>query len=176
MVQSGLEHCRFSIFRRISATTPAPERARLGAELQQLYAEGKFTEILAPWQRPAQRRGRQLHRRAGKIGCGARSAGLPGGEDAGDEQAKADRRSKASWAGWRATWGPKVEDLTPKTKAAELLRARLRGLFGGAQEEQQEAGQSIRPAGSRARLSGPSSRGRWASWGRCGRGSGRRMS
>jgi uncharacterized protein (UPF0305 family) len=45
VVQSGLEHCLFSIFRRISAATPAPERARLGTELQQLYAESKFTEI-----------------------------------------------------------------------------------------------------------------------------------
>ena len=33
--------------RRISFTTPAPERARLVAELQQLYAEGKHDEILA---------------------------------------------------------------------------------------------------------------------------------
>jgi hypothetical protein len=31
--------------RRISFTTPAPERARLGAELQQLYADGKHAEI-----------------------------------------------------------------------------------------------------------------------------------
>jgi hypothetical protein len=33
--------------RRISFSTPAPERARLGAELQQLYADGKHAEILA---------------------------------------------------------------------------------------------------------------------------------
>ena len=33
--------------RRISFTTPAPERARLVAELQQLYDEGKHNEILA---------------------------------------------------------------------------------------------------------------------------------
>jgi len=33
--------------RRISFTTPAPERARLGAQLQQLYADGKHVEILA---------------------------------------------------------------------------------------------------------------------------------
>ena len=33
--------------RRISFTTPAPERARLAAELQQLYAEGKHDKILA---------------------------------------------------------------------------------------------------------------------------------
>ena len=33
--------------RRISFTTPAEERARLGAELQDLYAQGKHAEILA---------------------------------------------------------------------------------------------------------------------------------
>ena len=33
--------------RRISFVTPAPERARLGAELQELYGVGKFDEILA---------------------------------------------------------------------------------------------------------------------------------
>jgi hypothetical protein len=33
--------------RRISFTTPAPERARLGAEMQQLYANDKHAEILA---------------------------------------------------------------------------------------------------------------------------------
>jgi len=33
--------------RRISFTTPADERARLSADLQQLYAEDKFAEILA---------------------------------------------------------------------------------------------------------------------------------
>ncbi|MGB5101067.1 MAG: hypothetical protein WBN94_10790 [Methanothrix sp.] len=33
------------------------------------------------------------------------SPGLPGREDAGDEPGRSKRRSKASWAGWRATWG-----------------------------------------------------------------------
>jgi len=33
--------------RRISFTTPAPERARLGAELQELYHAEKFDEILS---------------------------------------------------------------------------------------------------------------------------------
>jgi hypothetical protein len=33
--------------RRISFSTPAPERARLVAELVQLYADGKHAEILA---------------------------------------------------------------------------------------------------------------------------------
>jgi hypothetical protein len=31
----------------VDSATPAPERARLGAELQQFYADGKFSEILA---------------------------------------------------------------------------------------------------------------------------------
>jgi hypothetical protein len=31
----------------VNSTTPAPERARLVAELEQLYAEGKHAEILA---------------------------------------------------------------------------------------------------------------------------------
>ena len=32
---------------KFSFSTPAPERARMGAELQQLYADGKFSELLA---------------------------------------------------------------------------------------------------------------------------------
>ena len=40
-------HKHLCPIRRISFTTPAPERARLVAELQQLYAEGKYDEILA---------------------------------------------------------------------------------------------------------------------------------
>jgi hypothetical protein len=36
-----------------SFTTPAPERACLGAELLQLYAEGKHAEIAGPRGRPA---------------------------------------------------------------------------------------------------------------------------
>ena len=33
--------------RNVGFTTPAPERARLGTGLQQLYAEGKHAEIMA---------------------------------------------------------------------------------------------------------------------------------
>jgi len=47
VAQSGLEHCSFSIFYCVSFTTPALKRARLAAELKQLYDEGKFAEILA---------------------------------------------------------------------------------------------------------------------------------
>jgi hypothetical protein len=49
--------------------TRAPAQAR-----QQLYAQGDFAEIGALWQRPAQRRGGQLHRKPGAFGCGARFA------------------------------------------------------------------------------------------------------
>ena len=41
-----------NIIRRISVATPAPERARLGAELQQFYADGKQAEILASQEKP----------------------------------------------------------------------------------------------------------------------------
>jgi len=48
----GSKHYRFLTqymerlpIRRISFTTPAPERARLEAELQQLYAEGKLAPL-----------------------------------------------------------------------------------------------------------------------------------
>ncbi|MDD2835199.1 MAG: hypothetical protein PHY05_03525, partial [Methanothrix sp.] len=42
----GTDIASFPI-RRISFTTPAPERFRLGAELEQLYVDGKQAEILA---------------------------------------------------------------------------------------------------------------------------------
>jgi hypothetical protein len=37
----------FLIIRRISFTTPAPERARVGAEQHELYVAGKFEQILS---------------------------------------------------------------------------------------------------------------------------------
>ena len=37
----------FPIIRRIYFSTPEPERARVGAELQELYMAGKFEDILA---------------------------------------------------------------------------------------------------------------------------------
>ena len=47
-------------------------RARLGADLEQLYADGKNAEILARGGcLHAQRRGRQFHRRAGALRRGA---------------------------------------------------------------------------------------------------------
>ena len=116
MVQDSLEQLPvFDIIPHLLSPPPTPERARLGAELQQLYADGKYAEIRAPGGRlPAQRRGWQLHRKPGKIGCGARSPGLPGGEDAGDEPGRSKRRSRASWAGWRATSGPKWRTSRPR--------------------------------------------------------------
>jgi len=48
--------------------------------------------------------------------CRARLAGQPGGEYAGDEQAKASQEIRA-FLGWPEGYvGAKVDDLTPKTK------------------------------------------------------------
>jgi len=105
VVQSGLEHCLFSIFRRISAATPAPERARLGTELQQLYAESKFTEIgpLVDACLPKDEAGNFIASQE-RSDVVHDSPGLPGAKNAGDEPGRSKRRSRASWAGWRATW------------------------------------------------------------------------
>ena len=95
-----------------------------------------------------QRRSRQFHRRSGEVGCGARPAGFPGGEDAGDEQAKASQEIKG-FLGWVGFIGAKVDDLTHKTKLTGLLRARLRWLSGCAQEEPEEADHRSCPPGAR---------------------------
>ena len=112
MVQSGLEHCRFSIFRSTSFSTPALKRARRSP--------------------PAALRRGQIRRDPGPGGC------LPK-DEAGSfiaDQEKSDvvhdllaflaermlemNKPKATGdpgtPGVRATWGVKVEDLTPKTE------------------------------------------------------------
>jgi len=64
--------------------------------------------------------------------------------------------------GWLEGYlGAKAEDLTPQDQTAELLRARLRGADGGAQEERRSL--SSNPLSeSPEKTSKPSSRGRWA--------------
>jgi len=71
-----------------SFTTTAPERARPGPPAA--LHRGQIHGDPDPGGRlPAQGRGRQFHRKPGEIGCRARSARLPGGKNAGDEQAEA---------------------------------------------------------------------------------------
>ena len=117
--------------RRISFTTPAPERARLGAELEQLYAEGKHAEILALVEAclPKDAAGNFIAE-PGKIGCGARPAGLPGGENAGDEQAEAegDQGLPGLAGGLRGGkgGGPHTQDQSCKATTSTITRASWR--------------------------------------------------
>ena len=84
--------------RRISFITPAPECARLGTQMQQLYADDKHADILAQVE-----------------------ACLPK-DEAGNfiaEQEKLDvvQQEIKGFLGWLESYlGAKVEDLTPKTK------------------------------------------------------------
>jgi len=102
--------------RRISFTTPAPERARLGAQLQQLYAEGKHAEIQA-----------QVEACLPKDEAGNFIAELEKSDVVHDllaflaermlEMNKQKQTEVKGFLGWLESYlGAKVEDLTPKTK------------------------------------------------------------
>ena len=102
--------------RRISFTTPAPERARLGAELQQLYAGGKHADILA-----------QEDACLPKDGAGNFIAKQERSDVVHDllaflaermlEMNKQKQQEIKGLLGWLEGYlGAKVEDLTPKTK------------------------------------------------------------
>jgi type I restriction-modification system DNA methylase subunit len=102
--------------RRISFTTPAPERARLGTELQQLYAGGKFTEILA-----------LVEACLPKDGAGNFIADQEKSDVVHDllaflaermlEMNKQKQQEIRGFIGWLEGYlGAKVEDLTPKTR------------------------------------------------------------
>jgi len=102
--------------RRISFTTPAPERARLGAELQQLYADGKHAEILA-----------QVETCLPKDEAGNFIAEQEKSDVVHDllaflaekmlEMNKQKQTEVKGFLGWLESYlGAKVEDLTPKTK------------------------------------------------------------
>ena len=134
--------------RRISFTTPAPERARLGAELQQLYAEGKHAEILA-----------QVEACLPKDEAGNFIAEQEKSDVVHDllaflaermlEMNKQKQQEIKGFLGWLEGYlGAKVEDLTPKTKLQSYYEHDYRGFPGGAQEEQEEAGDRSRPPGA----------------------------
>ena len=102
--------------RRISFTTPAPERARMGAELQQLYLDGKFSEILA-----------QVDVCLPKDAAGNFIAKEERSDVVHDllaflaermlEMNKQKQQEIKGFLGWLEGYvGVKVEDLTPKTK------------------------------------------------------------
>jgi hypothetical protein len=102
--------------RRISFTTPAPERARLGAQMQQLYADGKHTEILT-----------QVEACLPKDEAGNFIAEQEKSDVVHDllaflaermlEMNKQKQQEIKGFLGWLEGFvGAKVEDLTPKTK------------------------------------------------------------
>jgi len=102
--------------RRISFTTPAPERARLGAELQEQYGAGKFDEILA-----------QVDANLPKDAAGNFIPDQEKSDVVHDllaflaermlEMNKQKQQEIKGFQGWLEGYlGAKVEDLTPKTK------------------------------------------------------------
>jgi hypothetical protein len=101
---------------KFTLATPAPERARLGAELQQLYADGKFTEILA-----------QVDACLPKDEAGNSIASQERSDVVHDllaflaermlEMNEQKQTEVKGFLGWLESYlGAKVEDLTPKTK------------------------------------------------------------
>jgi len=78
---------------------------------------------------PAQGRSGQFHRKPGTVRCGARSSGLPGRKNAGDEPGRSKRRSRASWAGWRASSGPKRRTSRPKQSCRNTTSTIMRAFW-----------------------------------------------
>jgi hypothetical protein len=100
----------------VDSTTPAPERARLGAELQQLYADGKHADILS-----------QVDACLPKDEAGNFIADQEKSDVVHDllaflaermlEMNKQKQQEIRGFLGWLEGYvGAKVEDLTPKTK------------------------------------------------------------
>ncbi|MDD4448574.1 MAG: N-6 DNA methylase, partial [Methanothrix sp.] len=113
----------------ISFTTPAPERARLVAELEQLYADGKFTEILA-----------QVEACLPKDEAGNFIADQEKSDVVHDllsflaermlEMNKEKQNEIKGFLGWLEGYvGAKVEDLTPKTKLQSYYEHDYEGLM-----------------------------------------------
>ena len=101
---------------KFTLATPAPERARLGTELQQLYAEDKFAEILA-----------QVEACLPKDEAGNFIAGRERSDVVHDllaflgermlEMNKQKQQEIKGFLGWLESYlGSRVEALTPKTK------------------------------------------------------------
>ncbi|MCX6672518.1 MAG: Eco57I restriction-modification methylase domain-containing protein, partial [Methanothrix sp.] len=102
--------------RRISFTTPAPERARLGTELQQLYADGKFSEILAQVDAclPKDEAGNFITEQEKSDVVHDLLAFLA---ERMLDMNKQKQTEVKGFLGWLESYlGAKVEDLTPKTK------------------------------------------------------------
>ena len=113
-----------------------PERARLGAELQELYGANKFEEILA-----------QIDFCLPKDAAGNFIPDQEKSDVVHDlraflaermlEMNKQKQQEIKGFLGWLESFiGTRVEDLTPKTRASELLRARFRCVPGFSKKEE----------------------------------------
>ncbi|MCK9565523.1 MAG: Eco57I restriction-modification methylase domain-containing protein, partial [Methanothrix sp.] len=101
---------------KFTFTTPAPERARLGTELQQLYADGKFTEIgpLVDACLPKDETGNFISDQEKSDVVHDLLAFLA---ERMLEMNKEKQKEIKGFLGWLEGYlGAKVEDLTPKTK------------------------------------------------------------
>ena len=156
-------------------STPAPERARLSTELQQLYAEGKFAEIIAQTEAclpkdPASNFIAEQERSDVEHDLLAFLA------ERMLEMNKQKQQEIKGFLGWLEGFvGAKVEDFTPKTKLQSYYEHDYEG-FLAVLKKNKKSWPSILLAGSPRRHYAPSSRDRWANWGPCGSRSGRRMS
>jgi hypothetical protein len=153
---------------------PAPERARPGAELQELQVAGKFDELL-PASVPA---------------CPKMLRHFITEQEKSDvvhdllafmaervlEMNKQKQQEIKGFLGWLEGYvGAKVEDLTPKTKLQGYYEHDYEDFLAVLRKNKKLL--AIDPAaGSRARRFGPSTRALWASCCLCGSGSRRRMS
>jgi len=102
--------------RCISFTTPAPERTRLGTELQQLYAEGKHADILGQVEAclPKDEAGNFISEQEKSDVVHDLLAFLAEKMLAMNKQKQTEIKG---FLGWLESYlGAKVEDLTPKTK------------------------------------------------------------
>jgi uncharacterized protein (UPF0305 family) len=113
----------------VNSTTLAPERVRLEAELQQLYADGKHAEILA-----------QVEACLSKDGDGNFIADQEKSDVVHDllaflaermlEMNKQKQQEIKGFLGWLEGYvGAKVEDLTPKTKLQSYYEHDYDGLM-----------------------------------------------
>ena len=131
--------------RRISFTTPAPERARMSAELQQLCDEGKHAEILA-----------QVDACLPKDAAGNFIADQEKSDVVHDllaflaermlEMNKQKQQEIRGFLGWLEGYlGAKVEDLTPKTKLQSYWDSDFNAFLAVLKKNQKKLG--INPSG-----------------------------
>ncbi|OPY48940.1 MAG: hypothetical protein A4E49_03311 [Methanosaeta sp. PtaU1.Bin112] len=113
----------------VDYSTPAPERARLGAELEQLYAGGKLAEILAAVEAclPKDAQGNFVADREKSDVVHDLLAFLAERMQKKNKQKQQEIRGFLGWL--EGYVGAKVEDLTPKTVARRATTSTIMRAF-----------------------------------------------